>query len=301
MRLSTALTDALNEYRIFLNEAGRAPQTIEGYIRDIRLVLKIARALFGSESVSEIAPQQLEHILNSDEFMSVDSGRRSKSSVNRTLSSIRGFFRWASEHCLADKDATRSLRSERVRRSKPTVLTADEVRKLLDTTLQEPGMLALRDHMIILTYVRTGIRVNELVELDIEDMDLPGRRLIVEGSKDDSKRVLFLSNKLVESYEQYLWQMWLRYRACEGALFLSNRRKRITSRQVAIRLKHWCREAGIEEISPLVLRHTFASLLFERTHDLGLVQKALGHKDIRTTEIYSYVEEEKLKRAIESL
>ena len=171
----------------------------------------------------------------------------------------------------------------------------------METVSQEPGILALRDFTIILTYVRTGVRVNELVDLDIENVDLPGRRIIVEETDRNAQRVLFLSNTLVESFEKYLWQLWLRYRACEGALFLSNRRKRITARQVAIRLKHWCRESGIEEVSPLVLRHTFASQLFERTRDLGLVQKALGHKDIRTTEIYSYVEEEKLKKAIESL
>jgi integrase/recombinase XerC len=161
--------------------------------------------------------------------------------------------------------------------------------------------MAIRDRVVIELFLGTGIRLQELVDLDIDDVDLDAKHLHVRA-KGDVPQVKFLKSKLRSLLRGYLKE---RRRQGDGecqALFLSNRGTRLSPGQVANRVKHWLTKAGIDKgISPHGLRHTFATHLYAATSDLLVVKRALGHRDISTTEIYTHLVDDALEDALERL
>jgi integrase/recombinase XerC len=161
--------------------------------------------------------------------------------------------------------------------------------------------LAVRDRVVIELFLGTGIRLQELVDLDIDDVDLDAKHLHVRA-KGDVPQVKFLKSKLRSLLRSYLKE---RRRQGDGerrAMFLSNRGTRLSERQVARRLERWLKAAGIEkQLTPHGLRHTFATHLYSRTGDILVVQRALGHRDLSTTQIYTHLVDGMLEDAIERL
>jgi integrase/recombinase XerC len=161
--------------------------------------------------------------------------------------------------------------------------------------------LARRDRVIFELFLGTGIRIAELVNLDIDDVDLDGKHIRIIG-KGNVPQVKFLKSTLRTLLRDYLKE---RRRVVTGectALFPTARGTRLCDRQIAQRLKHWLDAAGIaKHISPHGLRHTFATHLYARTSDLLLVKRALGHRDISTTEIYTHLADETLEDALERI
>jgi integrase/recombinase XerC len=150
-------------------------------------------------------------------------------------------------------------------------------------------------------FLGTGIRLQELVYLDIDDVDLDAKHLHVLA-KGSVPQVKFLKSALRSLLRGYLIG-----RRCLGdgecrALFLSNRGTRISPGQVANRVKHWLLKTGIrKDLGPHGLRHTFATHLYAATSDLLVVKRALGHRDISTTEIYTHLVDGALEEALERL
>jgi integrase/recombinase XerC len=161
--------------------------------------------------------------------------------------------------------------------------------------------LAIRDRVVIELFLGTGIRLQELVDLDIDDVDLDAKHLHVRA-KGDVPQVKFLKSKIRSLLRSYLKE---RRRQGDGecrALFLSNRGSRLCERQVARRLEHWLKAARIEkQLTPHALRHTFATHLYSRTGDILVVQRALGHRDLSTTQIYTHLVDGVLEDATERL
>jgi len=186
-------------------------------------------------------------------------------------------------------------------RKPPSFLTQAEKRKLLKELRGHNAPADRRDRVIFEVLLGTGIRLGELVGLDLDDVDLDAKHLRVRA-KGNICQVKFLKTDL-----RSLLRAWLNERrrltsAEERGLFLSNRGTRITPRQVARRLDDWLVRAGIgKRLSPHGLRHTFATHLYDATSDLLVVQRALGHRDIATTEIYTHLVDGRLEEALERL
>jgi integrase/recombinase XerC len=253
-------------------------------------------------TVDRVTTPMIDEMLTSPEVtVSARGGIRSPASMHRFKAAVRSFFAWAEETRLVRENPTGSLRLRRLPRNPPSFLTEAEKRRLLKELRGRSTTLAVRDRIVIELFLGTGIRLQELVDLDIEDVDLDSKHLRVRA-KGDVPQVKFLKSTLRSLLRSYLKE---RRRLGDGecrALFLSNRWSRLCERQVARRLNQWLRAAGIEKkLSPHALRHTFATHLYSRTGDILVVQRALGHRDLSTTQIYTHLVDGALEDAIERL
>jgi len=252
----------------------------------------------------------IDEALTSPEIMqSARGSARSRASMHRFKAAVRSFFSWAEQNRIIRENPAASLRLHRLPRSLPRFLTETEKRQLLKelrcrSTAQDNesrSVAAARDRVVIELFLGTGIRLQELVNLDIEDIDLDSKHLRVRA-KGGVQQVKFLKTTLRSLLRTYLIK-----RRCLGdgecrALFISNRGERLCERQVARRLQYWLAAAGIDKkLSPHALRHTFATHLYSRTGDILVVQRALGHRDLSTTLVYTHLVDGALEDALELL
>lgn len=289
---------AIDDFTLRLRAQGRSELTISAYLRDLRC---FAQAL-PSIHIADITPVMVDAALTNDKVTISENGKpKSAVTMHRLKAAVRSFFTWAVDTGLIDSNPARSVTTKRLSRKPPEFLTISEKRRLLKELHDRKSPLARRDRVIIELFLGTGIRIAELVNLDIDDVDLDGKHIRIMA-KGGIRQVKFLKSSLRTLLRDYLKE---RRRATTGeckALFVTARGARLCDRQIAQRLKHWLGAAGItKRISPHGLRHTFATHLYARTSDLLLVKRALGHADIATTEIYTHLADDALEDAIEQL
>jgi len=281
---------------------GRSPNTISAYLRDLKCFAGVLSARNPGVTISQVTSGMLDEALTAPAVLrTVSDTPRSPASLHRFKAAVRSFFSWLEETGQASENPARSVTLRRISRTPPSFLTEAEKRRLLKELRGRSSTLAIRDRVVIELFLGTGIRLQELVDLDIDDVDLDAKHLHVRA-KGDVPQVKFLKSKLRSLLRSYLKE---RRRQGDGecrALFLSNRGSRLCERQVARRLEHWLKAARIEkQLTPHALRHTFATHLYSRTGDILVVQRALGHRDLSTTQIYTHLVDGVLEDAIERL
>lgn len=224
-----------------------------------------------------------------------DEGLSARSAA-RALSALRGFFRFAVGQGACGQDPTENLASPSLWRTIPRVLAAEEVERLLSAP-DTGSVRGLRDRSMLETLYATGLRVSELVELTLDRLRLePGFvRVVGKGGKE---RLVPLGGSAVDWIRAYLDGARLRIdRDRRPELYLNMRGRPMTRQGFWKNLKQYAVEAGISSpISPHVLRHSFATHLLEHGADLRAVQMMLGHSSMTTTEIYTHVARERLRR-----
>ena len=292
------LEQAMGDFAVRLRAQGRSEHTISAYVRDLRC---FARAL-SVVDIGHITPAMIDAALTDPAVaISENDAPKSAATMHRLKAVVRSFFAWAAESGLIDSSPAKAVTTKRLSRTPPEFLTEAEKRSLLMELHDRVNPLARRDRVIFELFLGTGIRIAELVSLDIDDVDLDGKHIRITG-KGGVPQVKFLKSTLRTLLKSYLQE---RRRVVTGecrALFVTARGTRLCDRQVAQRLKHWLDAAGItKRISPHGLRHTFATHLYARTSDLLLVKRALGHRDISTTEIYTHLADETLEDALERI
>ena len=227
--------------------------------------------------------------------------RRSPRSAARFLSAARGFYRRAVDVGIVAVDPTANLSRPLLGRPLPGTLSEDEVERLLampksDDPLNEPG--GLRDRAMLETLYATGLRVSELVSLTLAALNLRRGTVQVVG-KGGKERLVPLGQSAIDWIERYLASARpaiLKGRA-SSALFVSNRAQAMTRQTFWHIVKRYAAAAGIDrDISPHTLRHAFATHLVNHGADLRAVQLMLGHADLSTTQIYTHVARDRLKR-----
>ncbi len=288
MKLSTAI----RRFDCQLRADGKSLHTRQVYLRDLRL---LASWLRRDVKISTITPAKLARFLTSRIFTHTASGKpKATISINRSKSALRSFFRFLTNAGYLNMNPARLIRSAPASQRPPRILTQKETRVLLTTIKKHKTPIAKRDHLMFTLLLGTGIRLSSLVKLNVDDVDLGSGTIRVNG-KGNVERLVFLNSGL-----RRLLKSCLALRAdATGPLFLSLRDCRIGARQVELRLAHWLALAGItRRCSVHTLRHTFATRLYERTGDLRLVQRALGHRRVSTTEIYTQVADSDLKCAM---
>jgi integrase/recombinase XerC len=281
---------------------GRSPNTISAYLRDLKCFAGVLSAGHPGVTISQVPPGMLDEALTVPAVLrTVSDSPRSPASLHRLKAAVRSFFTWLEETGQVSENPARSVALRRIPRKPPVFLTEAEKRRLVKELRGRSNVVARRDRVVIELFLGTGIRLQELVDLDIDDVDLDAKHLHVR-TKGDVPQVKFLKSKLRSLLRGYLKE---RRRQGDGecrALFLSNRGTRLSERQVARRLEHWLKAAGIKKhLTPHSLRHTFATHLYSRSGDILVVQRALGHRDLSTTQIYTHLVDGVLEDAIERL
>ena len=295
------LTGATEAFCVRLSAEGRSPATIAAYRRDLALVARVAGELAPGIACREVTAGLLDQVFSAGAVTESERGPRSAASLHRMKAAVRAFFAWAVEAGVVEDNPARSIRMHRLPRKLPVFLTTAEKKRLLKELKGRTDFSALRDRAMIEVLLGTGIRLGELAALDMDDIDLDAKHLRVRA-KGNVPQVKFIKTDLRTLLRRYLAERRRHGRPEMEALFLSNRDGRLCQRQIANRLAHWLRKAGIEkELTPHGLRHTFATHLYGATNDLLVVQRALGHRDVSTTQIYTHLVDGQLEEALERL
>jgi integrase/recombinase XerC len=296
--LTTGLDEAIAGFETRLRAEGRSELTISAYLRDLRC---FARALPGT-GIANITPAMIDAALTDPAVARMDDCRpKSAATMHRLKAVVRSFFAWAEESGLTETNAARSVRMKRLTRTPPEYLSEPEKRRLLRELHDRTSPLARRDRVIFELFLGTGIRIAELVNLDIDHVDLDAKHIRITG-KGGIPQVKFLKTSLRMLLREYLKERKKVTSPDCAAVFVSSRGTRLSARQVAQRLSIWLGKAGItKNITPHGLRHTFATHLYASTSNLLLVKRALGHSDISTTEIYTHLADKALEEALEAI
>ena len=295
------LPGAVEAFVARLSAEGRSPATIAAYRRDLALLARVAEKLAAGIICREITPGLLDQVFSTEAVTDSKRGPRSAASLHRMKAAMRAFFAWAIDVGIVDDNPARSIRMHRLPRKLPVFLTVGEKKRLLKELKGRTDFPAFRDRTMIEVLLGTGIRLGELAGLDMDDIDLDAKHLRVRA-KGNVPQVKFIKTDLRTLLRRYLAERRRHGRPEMEALFLSNRDGRLCQRQIANRLAHWLRKAGIEkELTPHGLRHTFATHLYGATNDLLVVQRALGHRDVSTTQIYTHLVDGQLEEALERL
>jgi len=222
-------------------------------------------------------------------------------SQSRILSGLRTFYKYLLIENLIDNDPTSLIDSPRIGRKLPTVLSIDEIDKLINIIdLSRPD--GHRNRAILETLYSCGLRVSELVELRLSDIyfDLGFVKILGKGNKE---RLVPISEKAIREIKNYLPDRNIMLsktdKANENIVFLNNRGKKLTRVMIFTIIKKLAISTGLKKkISPHTFRHSFASHLVDGGADLRAVQEMLGHESILTTEVYTHLDREFLRDAI---
>lgn len=284
----TLLTNFLNYLAV---EKGLARNTLESYERDLRKYLFFMRArepdtITRSDIVSFMTHLSSEGIANP--------------SAARCLSAVRGFHKYLVTDEHASIDPTENIETPRGWKRLPKTLSTADV----DALLSQPDpvtVLGLRDKAMLELMYATGLRVSELVGLRLDNINLERGFLVVMG-KGSKERAVPMGEVAIAGVSHYLrgGRAALLKGGESDHLFVSSRRRGMSRQMFWMRINHYAAKAGITStISPHTLRHSFATHMLDNGADLRAVQAMLGHSDISTTQIYTHVSRERLKKVHE--
>ena len=225
------------------------------------------------------------------------SGLGSKT-VARKLSSLKSFFRYLVFKSIIQVDPSNDIETPKLLKSIPKSISEKEIEKLLDAP-DEKTDIGLRDKTMIETLYSCGLRISELTNLELLNLNLRQGVIRVIG-KGQKERLVPMGDQLISLLENYLVSTRKNFLKKKNSdfLFLSSRGQKMTRQSFWHRIKYYCINCGFEpeKISPHVLRHAFATHLLNNGADLRVVQLLLGHSDLNTTQIYTEVARQRLKR-----
>ncbi len=308
------LPDLVNEYISELSIVkGRSNQTVNEYISDLRLFF---RFLVSKENGLQ-SPDELEKnfdmsyididfiskikLKDVNEFLIYCAGTRSNNTTTRSrkASSVRGFFKYISDKMhYIDVNPVSQLEVAKRKRELPRYLTLEESLRLLDSV---EGPNKARDYCILTLFLNCGLRLAELVGLDVRDVNLKEKTMVVTG-KGNKQRKIYLNKACVDALTAYLQVRPQNNLKGDdrNALFISRLNKRIGRQAVQLMVYHYLEVIGLDgqHYSCHKLRHTAATLMYQHGNvDVLVLKEMLGHEAIATTEIYTHLENKQLREA----
>ena len=282
----------INEFLNYLKfERNRSDLTIKNYGEDLRAFEEFYGNLEGCHSWESVDSDIIRDWMES----MMDKGNNA-TSINRRLSALRSFYRFALARKLVDKDPVHGVTGPKKGRPLPQFLKENEMDRLLDAGSWTEGFEDVRDRTIIMTFYETGIRLSELIGLDDCMVDFSNRQLKVTG-KRNKQRVIPFGEELLAMLRDYMKCRGKEVNLQSDALFVSAKGQRMTSSQVreGVR-KNLSKVCTLKKRTPHVLRHTFATAMLNNKAGIESVKKLLGHESLSTTEIYTHTTFEQLKR-----
>lgn len=284
------VADYIADYGRFLETEKHASQnTVSSYLRDVSQFQSYLQENLGTD-LKRAKPEMVQS------YMAWMQGRgKSASSVTRFVASIKSFYNYMGASGTVKNNPTKGVVAEHVERKYPEILTNKEV----ELFLEQPKCIdakGYRDHAMLELLYATGIRVTELISLDLRDLNLAAG--FIRCRSKGKERIIPLYHTAVKALQDYIRDIRPQIIADseEEALFVNMSGERMSRQGFWKIIKYYQEKAGIEkDITPHTLRHSFAVHLLENGADLRSIQEMLGHADISSTQIYTHVVKKQLK------
>lgn len=255
--------------------------TVQSYQRDLNILLEFASGQ-GVLNWSSLDDQKVRNFVVWRHKQGI-SGR----TLQRNLSAIRAFYRYLIAEGVLKHNPVEGMRAPKSRKALPKLLDVDQAVHLVEINDDSP--LAIRDKAMLEMMYASGLRLSELVMLDIGSLDMADAMVTVIG-KGNKARTVPVGAQARQAVKEWLQIRGDMANADETALFVSQRGRRISHRSVQLRLKQWALKQGLAtHVHPHMMRHSFASHLLESSGDLRAVQELLGHADISSTQVYTHL------------
>ncbi len=293
---------------------GSSPNTVKEYYFDLRTFFRFLQVRYKKVNLDEISFEEIDisdinlnfikkiNIQDLHAYISyADKQRENKSHAKfRKVASLRSFFNYLYKIVnLLDHNPAENLEFPKMENRHPVYLTLEEAQGLLDTVLDNKNDLyRARDYAIITLFLNCGLRLSELASIDLDSVK-DNDRLSVIG-KGNKERTIFINDACIEAINAYLG---LRPPDSDGsrAMFLSNRKFRMSNRAIQHMIDKYLEKSGLDTniYSTHKLRHTAATLMYKYGNvDIRALQEILGHESVSTTQIYTHIDNERLREAI---
>lgn len=267
-----------------------SPQTLRAYKEALEQFCSFKKNLSWQEATADDFRSYLLELMKRE---------ASRATIRLRFAALRSFFNYLIDQNYLANNVLKQVSLPKLKKSLPHFLTAPQVTELLEKppeekkTKQAPSWMAARDSAILELFYSSGLRLSELVGLNVGDLDVLGETIRVLG-KGSRERIIPVGGVALEAISHYRHAANIN----EGALFLNKSRRRISGTAIWQMLKKQLRARGLPtSLSPHALRHSFATHLLDRGADLRSVQYLLGHASLSTTQIYTHVTTERLKQA----
>jgi integrase/recombinase XerD len=289
------MQEKIQDFLHFLDsEKGYADNTIAAYRNDLTQFLRYLEGQNEDSRQSTWAEIDKDTIIRY--ILNLKEREYTSSTVARKVAAIKSFFHYLMAEGVVKDDPTATLDSPKVKKRLPKAISREDIERLLTAPAKGASAKSQRDHALLEMLYASGMRVTELVSLDVDDMDMASRSVRVRGKKASSKeRVIPIGDRALDALQTYLnkGRMQLVRDPEERALFLNHRGQRLTRQGLWLIIKHYVDEVGIsEDVTPHTLRHSFAAHKLSQGKSLQDIQKLLGHANISTTQVYQHVGQE---------
>ncbi len=284
---------------------GKSPNTVHEYYYDLRTFFRFLKIsdypdkIFEEIPISDITIDDIKKVTLSTlyDYLSFINISRENNTASRArkVSSLKAFFKYLTERVeLLETNPAAMLEMPKLKKSLPTYLDLNEAQKLLDA-VQRSGNE--RDVCIITLFLNCGMRLSELIGINLKDIKEDTIRILGKGNKE---RTVYLNKSCIIAISNYL-----RVRPNENlldrdALFISRNKRRISEQMVQVIIKKYIEAAGLDpaKYSPHKLRHTAATLMYQYADvDIRILQEILGHENLNTTQIYTHIDNKQVKEA----
>ena len=272
-------------------ERNASPQTVQTYEESLRAFDSYLTFRDNGLSIDSVDTDLIRDWMES----LMDKGN-SASTINKNLSALRSFYRFALKRGLVKKDPAHAVTGPKKSKPLPQFLREGEMDRLLDGLEWDSSFNNVRARTILILFYETGLRRSELVGLDDKDIDYDAAQLKVTG-KRNKQRIVPFGAELAEQLKRYQAVRREKFGETCGAMFLSDKGERISGEQVYLIVrKYLSMVTSLKKRSPHVLRHTFATAMLNNGAGLESIKNLLGHASVSTTEIYTHTTFEQLKR-----